>query len=174
MLLTDRAMGELQPEVVELLDEYIAGNAKLAAGAREVDETLRLARDFAQSEIGAVRKSGRHFEWRTARRTARLQLFLPRTLGFAACLAAGILVGWEGSSRLRQSAEISNSLVGHSTLTVNAAQASASLSPSDRNGRLWSVSRIAMEFRSTPTPRAIRHPIIWDSKTQQPRLEKIQ
>ncbi len=93
-LLLDRALGELPPAVLELLEEHLARNPETAGQADTLTGTLQLARQAVAlaSEpppspwaIDRLRHAQQAWRWRGRRRT---------TLQLAACVGLGLTLGW--------------------------------------------------------------------------------
>jgi anti-sigma factor RsiW len=128
VLLLDRALGELRPEVVALLETHLAQNPEAARRADEFSATL----DLARAAVAVPRESPRPLD------VARLQA-TPRDAGrgsrvaellrLAACLAVGLGIGWLARPAPKSAAP-----------TV----ASAAVTPgraSDPATQFWSVNR---------------------------------
>ena len=143
-LLIDRALGELSPEVAELLNAYLSANPRAAKKATAWTETWRLARNAMASDVDARRQPlpklkphGRNsWNWRV-RRTELLRL--------AACLIIGVTAGW-----------------GLFAAQVERVPESAvATQPSE----FWSVNRLK-EVYSRPSARKhrpVRHRLLWGS-----------
>lgn len=143
-LLIDRALGELSPEVAELLNAYLSANPAAAEQAAAWTETWRSAVRATAFDVDARlqplpkhKSRGRNFwNWRV-RRTELLRL--------AACLIIGVTAGW-----------------GLFAARVERAQAPA---VATQPSRLWSVNRLK-EVYSRPSARkhrAERHRLLWGS-----------
>ncbi|HVS53785.1 MAG TPA: hypothetical protein VHD62_15625 [Opitutaceae bacterium] len=92
MLLLDRALGQLAPEVAEMVDEHLARDPAAARCAEEWAATLQLARATVAAENFQVGDSGaglarvrRAWRWRSAG---------VEVMKLAACVALGLAAGW--------------------------------------------------------------------------------
>lgn len=143
-LLIDRALGELSPQVAELLEAYLQANPIAARQAAAWTETWRSAVRATAFDVDArlqplpkLKSHGRNsWNWR-ARRTELLRL--------AACLIIGVTAGW-----------------GLFAAQVERVPASAvATQPSE----FWSVNRLK-EIYSRPSARKhrpVRHRLLWGS-----------
>lgn len=143
-LLIDRALGELSPEVSELLDVYLAANPAAAEQAAAWTETWRSAERATAFDVDArlqplpkLKSRGRNsWNWRV-RRTELLRL--------AACLIIGVTAGW-----------------GLFATRVERVQAPAVATQAPK---FWSVNRLK-EIYSRPSARKhrpVRHRLVWGS-----------
>ncbi len=91
-LLLDRALGQLTPEVAELLDEHLAQNPAAAARAAALTGTVDLARTAVRVDDDTNIPT--LATWPKVERTAWWSSALTQGLRLAACVALGVVVGW--------------------------------------------------------------------------------
>jgi hypothetical protein len=92
-LLVDREFGELSPDVVALLDAFLAQNPSAATPAVAVAETVRLTRDSVvrPPEMPCSFAPAR---FRDGERMVRRVRLRGELLRLAACVALGLGLGW--------------------------------------------------------------------------------
>lgn len=91
-LLIDRSLGEMPAETAELLDAYLAEHPTAAAEAVCLGQTVALAR--SASLMPACEEHPLPLPpWRRGP-AARLPFASPQWLKLAACIVAGLAVGW--------------------------------------------------------------------------------
>lgn len=167
MLLVDRALGELSPEVAELLEEYFATHPNAAVSAHEVEEVLDRVREFAQRDMAPRTEALPRHKWREVLRSAQVRIWFPRVVGLAACLVVGVLIGGLTSQSPHKLSDGQGiPLIQESGEESRAAEPAA--------GGLWSKARLAKESLREPEARPARHRLFWDPRSQQPRVEEIQ
>jgi hypothetical protein len=92
-LLLDRALGQLAPEVADLLDEHLRQNPAAAARAATLGATLDLARRAVAVPASAPTTPA-PLPWTRIQRMERWQRISRETLKLAACVALGLAAGW--------------------------------------------------------------------------------
>lgn len=104
-LLLDRALGQLAPEVIELLDEHLAQHPAAAVRAAKLQATVALAGAAVAVPVDdAAGLAERRFAG--ARRTAGMREIARELLKVAACVAIGLGAGWSLRSGTPKGAEI--------------------------------------------------------------------
>ena len=134
-LLTDRALGELPPEVAALLAAYLAQNPAAATRAAGLETTLRLAR----TAVATPREKPASLDLDRLRReqqAARFYSWGAHALRLAASLAVGVGVGW----LLHPEVKAPPSAVVASVVRFVPPQA-----PVTATTNFWSVTRFAPE-----------------------------
>ncbi len=160
-----RSLGALSPEAAELLGDYLVAHPEAVIAAKEFEQTLDLARDFATRDLAPVVPSV-SASWRRAALAGQYRVWWPQIVALAACLTLGMLIGWGGR-------------VFQSNSTHEARPPSQELARDEETrplrSQLWSLSRIAEASRSQGTPATReKHRITFDSRSLKPRVEKIQ
>ncbi|MBI5381085.1 MAG: hypothetical protein HZA31_04225 [Opitutae bacterium] len=163
-LLLDRALGELRPEVAELLDEHLASRPELAAQAAALADTVQTARSAVAAPtpvnlpplvVAPHRGELRSWPWR-AQSWELTKL--------AACVALGLAVGWAVRSG-RPAAQPASSAV---------ATVAAPSSASGTSG-LWSKAALLAEHRLRAEAAArpgSRYELRWEAPLKTPRVEE--
>jgi anti-sigma factor RsiW len=167
-LLLDRALGELPPEVAELLDEYLAQNPTAAQHAGTLDSTVNAARTaVAPSAVAPLpplavlrlRREQQAMRWRSrAWEFGRL----------AACLALGLVLGWAGRP-VRTAPPMAELPVGVAVATLDPP------APAVSTPGFWSVSTLVAEQRartSAAARRESRYELRWETPLKMPRVEE--
>ena len=93
-LLLDRALGELPPAVMELLDEHLTRNPDAAHHADTLTATLQLARQAVALPHEMTQRPLEMDTFRRARQTWRWRGLMRETLRLAACAVLGLTLGW--------------------------------------------------------------------------------
>ncbi len=95
-LLIDRSLGELSPEVEELLLAYLEADPAAAGRQTGLDATLRTARESVALKLDRPRRTTPFAELSQGRPwRPRVRIAWPEILRLAAGLAAGIVLGWQ-------------------------------------------------------------------------------
>ena len=161
-LLIDRSLGELSPEAGELLAEYLVAHPEAAITARELEQTLDSARDFARQDLASIAPVV-SAPWRQEASIARFWRWWPQVAGLAACLALGIMIGWGGSARKSHSEMALPALVHDMPMVEDSRPVSS---------QLWSLSRLVEASNSQPSPAVgKRYRVTWDPRSLKPRFE---
>lgn len=153
-LLMDRALGALAPDVVAVLDAYVAMDAAAAARAREFDAAALAARQvlgLAMAEVPPFPAA------RLARidRTRRQLVLIRNVAGLAAAIVLGMVVGAWG---FKPAAPVA----GPTVVLVAPRTAEA------ESGGFWSRERwLAAAQAARPSGHAA---LIWKSPVERPRL----
>ena len=144
-LLIDRSLGEVSPEVAELLDAYLSQNPGAAARAGEFTATLALAR----STTALSRKTPRPIDSARLQRErdlVRIRARRTEALRLAACVALGLGVGW----LLRPTHETGAPRVANHTVIVGVPARSVPQSPN-----FWSLAHFAPERVKTQSEKRL-------------------
>lgn len=163
-LLIDRALGELSPEVTELLEEYLVLDRKAAADAHVFDETLAQAKAAAMRDVAPPAQALPRLSLEVA--SAKRQWFTwPQWAAVATCLLVGIVLGYQ--------------LKAPTSSGQNEAQVSQTITSSENDSRavrseLWSLSRIAEANRNQTPKNPVRYRISWDTKSLKTHVEETQ
>jgi hypothetical protein len=167
VLLVDRALGELPPEVVELLESHLAHNPEAARQADQLAFTLQLARQAGAMEHEVP---GRPLAVERLWQAHVSQRWRSMVWGFAklaACLLLGLVLGWFG--HIPRRADVAATPV---PLMAPAVGLSSALKDA---GDFWSLAhfeaaqreRQPVESRTTS-----RYRLHWDSPVKMPRVEE--
>jgi anti-sigma factor RsiW len=167
-LLLDRALGELPPEVAELLDEHLAQNAAAAQQAETLAATLRLTRQAVAGPLEAPRRLPPWEKLRRAQQRQRWRVRAWEATRLAACVALGLTLGWLGHApRSAQTPMLAQTPV--------VAAPEVTTAPAETPVRFWSMARLseAQRARLAPTAEpADRYRLQWDSPVKMPRVEE--
>ena len=166
-LLIDRVLGELAPDVIELLDVHLASDQTAAALAAELVETWHVARLIeAESEVV------RHHQLPpfTERPPGWLVRHRGELLRLAACVVLGVGMGWSfTASQLGRQGMPPRShgfLASHESVDVQSRDGASSF---------WSLTRLAAQYRRPPERHHTeRYELQWDSPLRIQYLEDIQ
>jgi|GEM_PF-1033496 len=170
-LLIDRAMNELQPEVAELLDVYLAQNPLAGAGVARIGDVIELAQQAAAIpdealQSGFAVKPARRRSWMDWFQTPRIEL-----VRLAVYVALGLALGLSVASVWREPATVFVS----SPKPIIVARARAG-EADHSSAQFWSLAAVAAERQArSEAGRAVKHDRLqWDSLFKMPRLEKNQ
>ena len=163
-LLLDRAMGELSPEVAELLETHLSAHPEAARQAGALAAAMEMARratavvreaprrPLGVERLRRIQVTGR--QWAAAWAFARL----------AACVALGLALGWYGHA-LRPAPP-----------TAVASATPAWDEPALENaGGFWSRSSLIAAQRerlSAERSPTVRYRLRWDSPVKMPQVEE--
>lgn len=168
-LLLDRALGELSPEVAELLDEYLTQNPDAARQAGAVCATAQLAREAVALPRAASVPPLANARWRQAARVQRWRRWRNEALRLAAAVALGLAVGGYGSLTHRTQVTAPPVAIGSAPSTALAGAGRSS-------PRIWSSAKLQAEQRARTAPAAglsdSRYRLRWDSPVKMPRVEE--
>lgn len=173
VLLLDRAMGELPPEVVELLETHLTHNPEAARQADQWASTLQLARQAVAMVPEVPRRPLAVERLRQARATQRRWSIAWGFAKLAACVAFGLTLGWYGRA-LRQAPVMA---VASPATTRTSSMIAGTLPPDARENAIdfWSLSGLAaaQQSRQSVESRATnRYRLHWDSPVRMPRVEE--
>jgi len=191
-LLLDRALGELPPAVMELLEEHLTQNPDAVQQADTLTATLQLARQAVAlpSEtapgplaIGRLRHAQHVWRWR-GRMRATLQL--------AACVGLGLTLGWyahapRSTPVLAQTTQPEPTAVRTNAFVLEQSSSDMGGTPvSSPDGgsrqkavaaqaahRFWSLAELQAEQRSRPASafhQEGHYQLQWDSPVKMPRV----
>lgn len=159
-LLLDRTLGELSPEVSELLDAYLQLVPHVGAQAKTFDATVQLARRAVSPPAPApVPPIPLHKPMGHWRREA---------LALAATLCLGALVGWTLAHRSSPSDVVA--------VAAGPTLADGGFSSGERASvartTFWSMSHFVGSHPSGVTPRNNPYPVLWGALGKLPQLEE--
>lgn len=163
-LLVDRALGELTPEVIELLNQYLADHPELAARAVSMIETASLARAALPRAQSTSVLPLPEPPWR-ASNWLRSVTLRGEWLALAACLVLGAAIGWI-SHGLRPPTLAPAGAIA----SLPRAVGNASGPDLDQNATFWSAASLA-EYREGHNAVPSRYRLRWESPTRMPHLE---
>ncbi len=165
-LLLDRAMGELSPEVAELLEAHLAGvpdAARQAGGLAAVVQQARQAvalPEEAPPPLATARLQRAQAAWRR-------RAFIWETARLAACVILGLTLGW-----YVRPARVTP--VVAAAPTSSAVNASVPPLVSESTHDFWSLARleaVQQEHQPVESRSTSRYRLHWDSPVKMPHLE---
>jgi anti-sigma factor RsiW len=166
-LLLDHVLGELSPEVAELLETHLAHNPEAARQADGLASTVQLARQTMAVTQEAPRCSLSMERLRQAQMTHRRRAFIWELARLAACVALGLTLGWYGHTARKATAAATPvpplvAAVGRTAVPESAKDfwSLANLEAAQRE-------RQPVESRTTS-----RYRLHWDSPVKMPRVEE--
>jgi anti-sigma factor RsiW len=170
-LLIDRAVGELAPDVEALLTAYLNQDPAAAQAARQVEETMDLARQVVALPRTENLPEPRFqpARWRAWVLPAWHQLF--HRYGWAAGIAAGLAVGgWLAALQWRQhdARVAATRMVRQRTAAVVATVTSPAPAPAATTfwtARPWLQKREPVAAKS-------QYSLVWDSPAKKPRIKE--
>ncbi|HUJ42136.1 MAG TPA: hypothetical protein VLW52_00890 [Opitutaceae bacterium] len=168
-LLLDRAMGELPPEVAELLEAHLARHPEAARQAEKLASTLQLARQAMRIADELPRRSLAVTRLRQAQARWRRRSMAWGWARLAACVVIGLALGWQGHA-LRQNPVTAVARPA----SAGAAPAIAATVPRD-TGDFWSQASMvaAIKERAPAESRSgTRYRLHWESPVKAPRVEE--
>lgn len=163
-LIVDRALGELPPDVGELLDAYLENHPNLAAQAEHTGKTTELARAAVQAPAPAGAPSALP-GWKTPDSVfngASRRFWLP----LAASLAVGFLAGRFAGPR-----ENGTAPMPQPPNLASSASALAGL-PTQGTSALWTVPQPSRAGVQNPVTSDQPYRLRWDSPVKLPHLEE--
>ena len=152
-LLIDRALGELPPEVKELLDAHLAANPGAARQAEAWARTWRVARRAAAPE-GDARLHPRPPALPRRRGLRNWKAHRAELLRLAACLAIGVATGWG--------------------LFATPPASPGAPPEAGRPTTFWSTTNLMKEYGrpSEPKVRPVRYELRWEPPIRVQRVEE--
>jgi anti-sigma factor RsiW len=190
-LMLDRALGELPPAVMELLDEYLTRNPDAGRHADTLTATLQLARQAVALPPETPQRPLEMDTLRRAQRTWRWRGLTQEALRLAACAVLGLALGWYAhASRPTPAAPGAQSFVlaqSSSDMGGTPMPRGTGVSPVGSSDgasiqkalaapaapRFWSLAKLQAEQRSRPAAAShqeSRYQLQWDSPMKMPRV----
>ena len=170
-LLLDRALGELPPAVMELLDEHLTRNPGAARQADTLAATLQLAHQAVAMPPEIPQRPLEMDTFRRARQTWRWRRLTREALRLAACAVLGLALGWYAHASRPASVLAETSRPGPAA--VRAIPAEPALGGAVAAPRFWSLAKLQAEQRSRPASAShqeSRYQLQWDSPVKMPRV----
>ena len=166
-LLLDHALGELSPEVAELLETHLAHHPEAAQQADGLAATVQRARQAMAITQEAPRRSLAVERLQQTQMTHRRWAFMWELARLAACVAFGLTLGWYGQIARKAT-------VATTPVTPPVTAAGLPSAPESAND-FWSLAyleaaqreRQPVESRTTS-----RYRLHWDSPVKMPRVEE--
>jgi anti-sigma factor RsiW len=166
-LLLDHALGELSPEVVELLETHLAHNPEAARQAAGLASTVQRARQAMAITQEAPRRSLAVERLRQAQMTHRRRAFMGELARLAACVVLGLTLGWYGHTARKAP-------VAAAPVAPLVAAVELPSTPKSAND-FWSLAYLeaAQRERQPVASRTTsRYRLHWDSPVKMPRVEE--
>jgi hypothetical protein len=170
-LLLDRAMGELSPEVAELLEAHLAGISDAAHQAGGFAAIVQQARqavalpEEAPPPLAVARLQQAQVAWRR-------RAIVWEAARLAACVILGLTLGWYAHSA-REAPMIAATPVT-SAPAAPAVSAAAPPRPAESTPDFWALARLAAVQQEHPLAESratSRYRLRWDSPVKMPHLE---
>jgi len=181
-LLLDRALGELPPAVMELLDEHLTRNPDAAHHADTLTATLQLARQAVALPHEMTQRPLEMDTFRRARQTWRWRGLMRETLRLAACAVLGLTLGWYAHAPRPAPAvaraqafvlEQSSSDMGGTPMGSSDGVSIPKAVTPQTAPRFWSLAKLQAEQRSRPAAASRQeshYQLQWDSPVKMPRV----
>jgi anti-sigma factor RsiW len=166
-LLLDHALGELSPEVVELLEAHLAHNPEAARQAAGLASAVQQARQAVAMSQEAPRRSLAVERLRQTQMTRRRWAFTWELARLAACVVLGLTLGWYGHTAR-------NAAVAATPVLPRVAAVELPSAPESAND-FWSLANLeaAQRERQPVEGRTTsRYRLHWDSPVKMPRVEE--
>jgi anti-sigma factor RsiW len=166
-LLLDHALGQLSPEVAELLANHLARAPEAAKQADELASTLRMARQATALTLEAPRRPLALERLRRARVTNHRRAIIGELVRLAACVLLGLTLGW-------YSHIVRKPTLAPTSVSLAAAKVAQPSSQEGARG-FWSIANFeeAQRDRRAVESRTIRrYRLNWDSSLIMPHVEE--
>jgi anti-sigma factor RsiW len=166
-LLLDHALGELSPEVAELLETHLARNPEAARQADGLASTVQRARQALAVTQEAPRRSLSIERLRQAQLTHHRRAFIGELARLAACVALGLTLGWYGHTARKAP-------VAAAPVAPRVAAVELPATPESAND-FWSLANIEAaqrERQPVDSRTTSRYRLHWDSPVKMPHVEE--
>ncbi len=172
-LLLDRALGELSPEVAELLEAHLDHSPEAARQADRLAATVQQARQAVAARQEAPQLPLAVGRLQQEHRAQRQRAFVWELARLAACVVLGLTLGWYGRSA-REAPVVAAAPVA--TRLAPPVVVAAGLPPSTASTKdFWSLAKLAAvqrERQPVESRATSRYRLRWDSPVKMPRLEE--
>jgi anti-sigma factor RsiW len=171
-LLLDQVMGELRPEVVELLEAHLTHTPEAARQAAGLAATIRLARRATVLNSEALRQPLAVARLQKVQKAMRRRTIAWELTRMAACAALGLILGWQGHLSRGQSVAAMARVAGNPDLPAMVAEREQV--PESRTD-FWSLANLgaAQQERQSGSSRpGSRYRLHWDSPVKMPQVEE--
>jgi anti-sigma factor RsiW len=166
-LLLDHALGELSPEVAELLETHLTHNPEAARQADGLTSTVQLAQQAMAVKQEAPRRSLSVERLRQVQMTHRRRAFIWELARLAACVVFGLTLGWYGHIARKATA---------AATPIPPVVAAGGLPSVPENAKdFWSLANLEAAQRERPSVEGrtnSRYRLHWDSPVKMPRVEE--
>jgi anti-sigma factor RsiW len=171
-LLLDQAMGELSPEVAELLGAHLSHDPEAAQQAAGVAATVRLARQAVAATPETPRRPLAMERLRKAELAMRRRALAWQLARLAACGVIGTVLGWQVHSNRSRPADGGT----HPVVTADLAAVvlEGARVPEARKD-FWSLANLEAaqrERQSGASRPSVRYRLRWDSPVKMPQVEE--
>ena len=166
-LLLDHALGELSPEVAELLETHLAHDPEAARQADGLASTVQLARQAMVVTQEAPHRPLAVARLRQTQMTHRRWAFMWELARLAACVVLGLTLGWYGHTARKAP-------VAAAPVAPLVAAVELPSTPESAND-FWSLASLAAaqrERQSVESRTTSRYRLHWDSPVKMPRVEE--
>ena len=166
-LLLDHAMGELSPEVAELLETHLTHDPEAARQADGLASTVQLARQAMVVTQEAPHRPLAVARLRQEQMTHRRWALIWEMARLAACVVLGLTLGWYGQIARKAT-------VAAPPLPPRVAAIELPSAPESAND-FWSLANLeaAQRERQPVASRTTsRYRLHWDSPVKMPRVEE--
>ena len=172
MLLLDQAMGELRPEVAELLEAHLTRTPKAARQAAGLAATIQLARQATALTPEAPRRPLAVARLRKVQTAMRWRTAAWELTRMAACAVLGLILGWQGHINRGQPVAAMARPAGNPDLPAMVAEGEQV--PASRTD-FWSLANLGeaqRERQSGSSRPGSRYRLHWDSPVKMPQVEE--
>jgi anti-sigma factor RsiW len=171
-LLLDQVMGELSPEVVELIETHLMRDPEGARQAAGLAATVQLARQAAALTPETPRRPLAVERLEKVQTATRRRSFAWELTRLAACGLVGLILGWQGHIDRSRPAEAMAPPAGH--LDLPAGVQEPEQVPEARKD-FWSLTNLEAARRDRQSGESrppSRYRLHWNSPIKMPQLEE--
>ena len=171
-LVLDQVMGELRPEVGELLEAHLTHNPEASRQAAGLAATFQLARQATALTPEALRRPLAVARLRKVQTALRRRTIAWELTRMAACAVLGLILGWQGHINRGRPVAAMARAAGNPDLPAMVAEREPV--PESRTD-FWSLANLGaaqQERESASSRMGSRYRLHWDSPVKMPQVEE--